>query len=153
MISNDVILNVSSLMMLFFLFAWGGCFFIFVYRVLGGPKVGRDSLLYFDFIFFKNNALANISLSFLVLGYISAAFVEYRRGGDSLMLLANLMGGGAFLFFGIYGKCFCHDAFEDKKPFFFIDIFLKKVDFQFGSVFLWLSRLLYIAWLILLIFR
>ncbi|HGV7206415.1 TPA: hypothetical protein J6060_RS22185, partial [Escherichia coli] len=78
---------------------WGGCFFIFVYRVLGGPKVGRDSLLYFDFIFFKNNALANISLSFLVLGYISAAFVEYRRGGDSLMLLANLMGGGAFLFF------------------------------------------------------
>lgn len=135
MISNDVILNVSSLMMLFFLFAWGGCFFIFVYRVLGGPKVGRDSLLYFDFIFFKNNALANISLSFLVLGYISAAFVEYRRGGDSLMLLANLMGGGAFLFFGIYGKCFCHDAFEDKKPFFLLTFSSRKLIFNLVQYF------------------
>lgn len=63
MISNDVILNVSSLMMLFFLFAWGGCFFIFVYRVLGGPKVGRDSLLYFDFIFFLRIMLLQIFLS------------------------------------------------------------------------------------------
>ncbi|XQK75905.1 hypothetical protein ACOI35_20800 [Escherichia coli] len=104
MISSDIILNASSLMMLFFLFAWGGCFFIFVYRVLGGPKVGRDSLLYFDFIFFKNNALANISLSFLVLGYISAAFVEYRRGGDSLMLLANLMGEELFFFLVYMGN-------------------------------------------------
>lgn len=123
MISSDVILNVSSLMMLFFLFAWGVCFFIFVYRVLGGPKVGRDSLLYFDFIFFKNNVLANISLSFLVLGYISAALVEYRRGGDSLILLANLMGGGAFLFFGVYGKYFYHDAIEDKKYSFLLMFF------------------------------
>ncbi|EMB2781816.1 hypothetical protein U8017_005005, partial [Escherichia coli] len=136
MISNDVILNVSSLMMLFFLFAWGGCFFIFVYRVLGGPRVGRDSLLYFNFIFFKNSVLANVALYFLVLGYMSAAFVEYRREDDFLMLLANLMGGGAFLFFGIYGKYFYHDAIEDKKPFFFINVFLKKIDSQFGSVFL-----------------
>ncbi|EOT8893584.1 hypothetical protein ACKXKQ_004309 [Escherichia coli] len=98
MISNDVILNVSSLMMLFFLFAWGGCFFIFVYRVLGGPRVGRDSLLYFNFIFFKNSVLANVALYFLVLGYMSAAFVEYRREDDFLMLLANLM-GGRFSFF------------------------------------------------------
>ncbi|EQB9264029.1 hypothetical protein ACYYI6_004718 [Escherichia coli] len=98
MISNDVILNVSSLMMLFFLFAWGGCFFIFVYRVLGGPRVGRDSLLYFNFIFFKNSVLANVALYFLVLGYMSAAFVEYRREDDFLMLLANLMGGALFFF-------------------------------------------------------
>ena len=53
MISNDVILNVSSLMMLFFFVCMGGGFFFFVYRVLGGPKVGRDSLLYFDFIFLR----------------------------------------------------------------------------------------------------
>lgn len=53
MISSDIILNASSLMMLFFLFAWGVCFFIFVYRVLGGPRVGRDSLLYFNFIFLR----------------------------------------------------------------------------------------------------
>ncbi|MGT3873691.1 hypothetical protein [Escherichia coli] len=98
MISSDIILNASSLMMLFFLFAWGGCFFIFVYRVLGGPRVGRDSLLYFNFIFFKNSVLANVALYFLVLGYMSAAFVEYRREDDFLMLLANLMGGALFFF-------------------------------------------------------
>ncbi len=97
MISSDIILNASSLMMLFFLFAWGGGF-IFVYRVLGGPRVGRDSLLYFNFIFFKNSVLANVALYFLVLGYMSAAFVEYRREDDFLMLLANLMGGALFFF-------------------------------------------------------
>ncbi|WP_244577014.1 hypothetical protein [Escherichia coli] len=98
MISSDIILNASSLMMLFFLFAWGGCFFIFVYRVLGGPRVGRDSLLYFNFIFFKNSVLANVALYFLVLGYMSAALVEYRREDDFLMLLATLMGGALFFF-------------------------------------------------------
>ncbi len=72
--------------------------FIFVYRVLGGPRVGRDSLLYFNFIFFKNSVLANVALYFLVLGYMSAAFVEYRREDDFLMLLANLMGGALFFF-------------------------------------------------------
>ncbi len=96
---------------------------IFVYRVLGGPRVGRDSLLYFNFIFFKNSVLANVAFYFLVLGYMSAAFVEYRREDDFLMLLANLMGGGAFLSFGIYGKYFYHDAIEDKKPFFLLMFF------------------------------
>ncbi len=52
MISNDTVLNTSSLMMFLFLFAWGICFVIFIYKVLGGPKVGRDSFLYFNFIFF-----------------------------------------------------------------------------------------------------
>lgn len=51
MISNDLVSNVSSFMLLFFLILWGGCFFIFVYRYLGGPKVGKDSLLYFNYIF------------------------------------------------------------------------------------------------------
>ncbi|EOT8212269.1 hypothetical protein [Escherichia albertii] len=54
---------------------------------------------------------------------MSAAFVEYRREDDFLMLLANLMGGGAFLSFGIYGKYFYHDAIEDKKPFFLLMFF------------------------------
>lgn len=91
--------------------------------MLGGPRVGRDSLLYFNFIFFKNSVLANVAFYFLVLGYMSAAFVEYRREDDFLMLLANLMGGGAFLSFGIYGKYFYHDAIEDKKTFFLLMFF------------------------------
>lgn len=51
MISNDIVINTLSLMMLFFLFAWGGGV-IYIYKVLGGPKVGMDSFLYFNFIFF-----------------------------------------------------------------------------------------------------
>ncbi|WP_032984449.1 hypothetical protein, partial [Cronobacter condimenti] len=137
MISNDTVLNTSSLMMFLFLFAWGICFVIFIYKVLGGPKVGRDSFLYFNFIFFKRDTLANISLCFFVLSYLSQALAEYRRGFDDLTLLANLMGGGSFLLFGIYGKYFYCDTIEDENPFFFINIFLRKVDFRFGSLFLW----------------
>ncbi|EKS7794163.1 hypothetical protein JGK43_002498 [Edwardsiella piscicida] len=153
MISNDMIINTSSLIMLFFLLAWGGCFFVFVYKKLGEPKVSRDSLLYFNFMFFKRGALASFSISFLVLGYMSAAFVEYRREFNELILLANLMGGMSFFLFAIYGRYFYHDDIEDKKSFFFIKVFLTEIDFYFGSVFLWLSRLTYIAWLLLLIFN
>lgn len=152
MISNDIVINTLSLMMLFFLFAWGGCFFIYIYKVLGGPKVGTDSFLYFNFIFFKRKTLANISFCFFVLSHIFQALAEYRRGGDDLMLLANLMGGASYLLFGIYGKYFYCDIVEDEKPFFFISVFLTKVDFQFSSVFLWSSRISYIVWLFLLFF-
>lgn len=120
MISNDIVINTLSLMMLFFLFAWGGCFFIYIYKVLGGPKVGTDSFLYFNFIFFKRKTLANISFCFFVLSHIFQALAEYRRGGDDLMLLANLMGGASYLLFGIYGKYFYCDIVEDEKPFFLL---------------------------------
>lgn len=118
MISNDMVLNTSAFIMLFFLLAWGACFFVFVYKRFGGPKVGKDSLLYFNFMFFKRDVLANISLAFLVLGYTSAAFLEYRREFDYLMLLANLAGGMSFLLFAIHGKYFYQGVIEHEKSFF-----------------------------------
>ncbi|RRN94827.1 hypothetical protein [Pectobacterium aquaticum] len=147
MISNDIILNSSSFMMLFFLSLWGVCFFIFVYRNLGGPKVGKDSLLYFNFIFFKHNILSNCALIFLVLGYIAAAIAEYRREFNSFLLMSNLAGGVSFFFFALYGKYFYQGLIDDEKSFFFIRIFLTKLDLSFGAIFLWLSRFAYITWL------
>jgi hypothetical protein len=151
MISNDMVLNTSAFIMLFFLLAWGGCFFIFVYKRLGGPKVGKDSLLYFNFMFFKCDGLSNFSLAFLLLGYISAAIVEYRREFDDLMLLANFFGTCSFLLFAIYGRFFYHGKVGYEKTFFFVKVFLVKFDLTFGSVPLWLSRLAYITWIIIAI--
>lgn len=151
MISNDIVLNTSAFIMLFFLLAWGTCFFVFVYKSLGGPKVGKDSLLYFNFMFFKREVLANISLAFLVLGYISAALLEYQREFDDFMLFANLAGGISFLLYAIYGRYFFNAEIEYEKSLFFIKIFLTRLDFTFGSVFLWLSRLTYITWLVVFV--
>lgn len=151
MISSDIICNASSLMMLFFLLLWGVCFFIFVYKRLGGPKVGKDSLLYFNFMFFKHDILSNCALIFLVFGYISAAIVEYRRGFDNLILVSNLSGGISFFLYALYGKYFYQGLVDDEKPFFFIKVFLTKLDISFGAIFLWLSRLAYITWLIVFI--
>jgi len=39
MISNDMVLNTSAFIMLFFLLAWGACFLVFVYKRLGVQKV------------------------------------------------------------------------------------------------------------------
>ncbi|MEI7124032.1 hypothetical protein WCU76_02730 [Pectobacterium versatile] len=123
MISNDIILNSSSFMMLFFLLLWGVCFFIFVYRNLGGPKVGKDSLLYFNFMFFKHNILSNCALIFLVLGYVAAAIAEYRREFNGLLLMSNLAGGGSFFFFALYGKYFYQGLIDDEKSFFLLRFF------------------------------
>lgn len=151
MISSDIILNSSSFMMLFFLSLWGVCFFIFVYRNLGGPKVGKDCLLYFNFMFFKHNILSNCALIFLVLGHIAAAIAEYRREFNSLLLMSNLAGGVSFFFFALYGKCFYQELTDDEKSFLFIKVFLTKLDLSFGAIFLWLSRVAYITWLIVFI--
>lgn len=151
MISNDIIFNASSFMLLFFLLLWGGCFFIFVYRVLGGAKVGKDAFLYFNYMFFKRGALSNCALLFLVLGYVMAALAEYRRGADGFLLISNLSGGVSFFLFALYGKYFHKGLTDDEKPFYFIKVFLTKLDLSFGSIFLWLSRLAYVTWLIVFI--
>ncbi|MFD3242598.1 hypothetical protein ACE2AK_26150 [Rahnella perminowiae] len=149
MISNDIILNASSFMLLLLLLLWGMCFFIFLYRNLGGPKVGKDSLLYFNYMFFKRDILSSCALIFLVLGYVAAAIAEYRRGVDNLSLISNLSGGISFLLFALYGKYFYQGLIDDEKPFFFIKVFLTKLDLSFGAIFLWLSRLAYVIWLII----
>lgn len=122
MISNDIILNASSFMLLLLLL-WGVCFFIFVYRNLGGIKVGKDSLLYFNYMFFKRDILSNSALIFLVLGYVAAAIAEYRREFDNLSLISNLFGGMSFFLFALYGKYFYQGLIDDKKPFFLLRFF------------------------------
>lgn len=153
MVSDDMTLNTSALLMLFFLAAWGTCFFVFVYKKYGGPKAGRDAFLYFNFMFFKKDILSNTALTFLVLSYISAAFLGYRREFDDLKLFADLSGGISFLLFSIYGKYFFHDYIEYEKPFFFVRVFLTKLDLNSGSVFLWSSRISYLTWLVVFIIK
>ncbi|URQ62207.1 hypothetical protein LQ939_08155 [Pantoea alhagi] len=123
MISNDNILNASAFVMLLLLLLWGMCFFLFVYKRLGGPKLGKESFLYFNFMFFKRDVLSNFALIFLVLGYMAAAIVEYRRGFDELILASNLSGGVSFFLFALYGKYFYKEPIDDKKPFFLLRCF------------------------------
>lgn len=148
MTSNDMILNMSSIIMLTLLLSWGACFFIFVYKNLGGPKIGRDSLLYFNFMFFSRSVLSGLSLTFLVLAYMAAAITEYRRDFNDSMLIANVIGVISLLLFGLYGRFFYNYNIDDMKPFFFIKIFLTRIDFSFGSIFLWLSRFAYATWIV-----
>ncbi|EDW6064624.1 hypothetical protein YT14_002774 [Salmonella enterica subsp. enterica serovar Oslo] len=153
MISNDVILNTASFIMLALLLFWGVCFFIFTYKKVGGPKVGKESLLYFNFMFFKRDVLSTLALSSLVLAYVVAAIAEFRRGSDDLLLIANLTGSVSFVLFGIYGRYFYQDYLDDKKPFFFIKVFLSNLDLTFNSIFLWLSRIAYFTWVVITISR
>ena len=92
--------------------------------------------------------LSNIALSSLVLAYIAAAISEFRKNADDIMLVANLLGSASFILFGIYGRYFYQDCIDEKKPLFFIEIFLSKLDFAFGSAFLWLSRITYLTWVV-----
>jgi len=109
MISNDIILNASSFMLLLLLLLWEGCFFVFIYRNFGGTKVGKDSLLYFNYMFFKRDFLSSSALIFLVLGYVAAAIAEYRRDFDNLLLVSNLSGGISFFSLQCMGNIFIKD--------------------------------------------
>lgn len=153
MISNDIVFNVLSMMMLFSLIMFAGCFFIFVYKVLGGPKVGRDSFLFFNFIFFRHSILSGLALIFLVLAYMAEAFAHFREDAGIIPLLANASGSLSILLFGIYGKYLYRGVIDDENPFFFIKVFLTKIGFSFADVLLWLSRFTYIAWIVIVFYN
>lgn len=153
MISNDIIVNTFSFIMLALLLLWGICFFIFTYKKIGGPRIGKESLLYFNFMFFKKDTLSTVALSSLVLAYMAAAVCEFRRGSDDLLLTANLAGSVSFIFFGVYGRFFYRKEHDDKNPFFFIKVFLVSMDLTLNSIFLWFSRLAYFTWVVITISR
>ena len=84
---------------------------------------------------------------------MTAAIAEFRRNSDDLLLIANLTGSVSFVLFGIYGRYFYRDYLDDKKPFFFIKVFLSNLDITFNSILLWLSRIAYLTWVIITISR
>lgn len=148
MISDDIILNTFALVKIFSMFAFGVCFFIFVRKILGGAAVGKDSFLFFNYMIFKRSVLSNSSVIIFFLALFAAVVVEFRRRGNDIALLANIAGGVSFPLFAAYGKFFYKGVVADKKPFFFIKVFLTELDFSLGSFFLWLSRCAYLVWIV-----
>jgi hypothetical protein len=116
------------------------------------PKVGRDSFLFFNFIFFRRNILSGLALIFLVLAYMAEAFAQFREGAGIILLLANASGSLSILLFGIYGKYLYRGVIDD-KTLFFIKVFLTKIGFSFADVLLLLSRFTYIAWIVITIYN
>lgn len=151
MISNDSIFNLAALGMLMLMFLWAICFFVFVYKKLGGPKVGRDALYFLNYMFFKKEFLSNLSLLLLLLAYILGAVIIYRQNFIFLLLLGNLSGATSLLLFSVYGRYFYNEIFDEKDKFIFLRVFLTEFDFSLNSIFLWLSRLMYAVWIILFI--
>ncbi|MDN0117975.1 hypothetical protein QVN83_03185 [Yersinia frederiksenii] len=147
MISNDFIFYFSLLLAIFFMVTLTIFFVFFIYKELGGVKVGRDSFLFFDYMLFGSGWKANIPVLSMLLAFISLAFLEYIRGNDSDFYV-NAIGFIAIFLFFVHCRFFSTINYSrDNKIKFIGELFY---NFKFSPRFsiLWLSRVCYIAWVI-----
>lgn len=144
----DNLYSINMILMLFLMLLFSACFVRFIYKELGGVKVGRDSFLFFDYMLFCSGWKANLPASTLALVSIFGSLYEYIKTDDMKTLYASIICFFAALALFIHCRFFSDIFYDGKKIKFIRELFLNfKINLRY--VFLWLSRALYIAFIIL----
>jgi hypothetical protein len=91
-------------------------FFVrFIYKELGGVKVGKDSLLFFDFMLFSSGWKSNIPALAMLLAIIFGNCFDYFRNHDIAVIYVNTIGVIAMFFFFIHCRVFSQVIYDGKK--------------------------------------
>ncbi|EDB5720651.1 hypothetical protein A9563_08940 [Salmonella enterica subsp. enterica serovar Rubislaw] len=131
------------------MFVFFAFFVLFIYKELGGIKVGRDSFLFFDYMFFGSGWKANIpSMSMLIVALMGLA-QDYIKNYNFENLLINSLGVLAAVLFFIHGRFLSGVSYSNGKKIIFFRELLWRGGLKPHFVVLWLSRLLYIAFFVL----
>jgi len=81
-------------------------FVFFIYKELGGVKVGRDSFLFFDYMFFSSGWRANLPAFVILLTLLLGNLIDYKRVGDVNNVYINSIGILAMIFLFIHCRFF-----------------------------------------------
>lgn len=120
------------------------CFVRFVYKDLGGVKVGKDAFLFFDYMFFGSGWKSNLPVLAFILTLVFGNCFDYIKDHDSNTIQISMIGFLAMTMFFIHCRFFSKLSFDAQKIKFIKEFALNfKVNSRY--VFLWGSRLLYLA--------
>ena len=150
MISNNYFFYFSAVGLAISLAALAIIFFLFVYKVLGGAKPGKDVLVFSDYLFFGRNTGSNLAALLLIFIYCFGLTLEFNRANDPIALLNNIPGVLAVILFILHGKFLSGLVYNSNGKILFIKEFFLRGGLSKCLLLLWLSRLLYVVWFILL---
>lgn len=144
-LNNIYFINLATILLCMLVFI---AFFVrFTYKELGGVKVGKDSLLFFDFMLFSSGWKSNIPALAMLLAIIVGNCFDYFRNHDIAVIYVNTIGVIAMFFFFIHCRVFSQVIYDGKKI-----QFIKELFFNYtispSYIFLWLSRVFYILLII-----
>lgn len=149
MTSNDFYFYVFLFSSVFFMFVFFAFFVFFIYKELGGVKVGRDSFLFFDYMFFGSGWKADLPSMSMLIVVLTGLAQDYIKNYNLENLFINFLGVLAAVLFFIHGRFLSGISYRNGEKIIFFRELLWGGGLKPHFVVLWLSRLLYIAFFVL----
>lgn len=148
MTSNDFYFYILLFASIFFMFVFFAFFVRFIYKELGGVKVGRDSFLFFDYMLFGSGWRSDIPSISIFLILLTGLAQDYVKNYSFENLYINSLGFFAVFLFFVHGRFLSGVSYSNgKKIMFFRELLWGGIAPRF--VVLWLSRLLYVVFFVL----
>lgn len=120
-------------------------FVLFIYKELGGVKVGRDSFLFFDYMLFCSGWKAEVPALSMLLVMILGNILDYSKDKNVEILYMNCIGILAVIFLFIHCRCLSGIRYYNDKKIKFLRELLWGFKMRPRFAVLWLSRLSYIT--------
>jgi len=135
---------ISIFFILLSMIVFFACFVHFICKELGGVRIGRDTFLFFDFMFFGSGFKSNIATLAMAVIILFSRLSVYGKSHDLTALYEGFISFFAMFFLLMHCRFFSQISY-DKGSIklireFFLNLKLTKMFF-----FLWLSRVFYIA--------
>lgn len=143
MILNNVysvtLLSMLAISMLAFIVLFG----IFIYKDLGGVKFGRDSFLFFDYVFFCSNWRANASALSIFGVFVFGCGLNYIQNINSANILIDLIWLIGIILFFIHCRFLSNVEYEHKKGIAFAKELFLNIKINPRLILLWGARILF----------
>lgn len=143
MILNNFITTSSLVLLALSMLAFIILFAVFIYKDLGGIKFGRDSFLFFDYVFFSSERRANISALSVFCVFLFGLVFNYNYDAASQSILIDMAWILGVVLFFIHCRFFSKLKYEKKKMIFIRELMFN-IKIQSRFTILWLARGLFV---------
>lgn len=143
MISNDILSSFLLFMLALSILCFTILFALFIYKELGGVKFGRDSFLFFDYIFFCSGMKPNISALSVFFVFLFGVSLDYNLNTHFGNSLGDILWGVGIVLFFIHCRFYSNLEYKKNRIAFIRELFLN-MNIQPRLIFLWLARVLFV---------
>jgi hypothetical protein len=135
---------ISLALVLLCMLVFFACFVRFIYKELGGIKVGKDSLLFFDFMLFGSGWKSDTPVVAMAGALFFGNLFDYIRNYNIAVVYINIIGFLATFLLFVHCRFLSGIIYNGNGIKFTRELFLNfKPSPKY--IFLWLSRILYIT--------
>lgn len=113
MILNDLFYYFYIIAIFLFMSIFMAFFVRFIYSELGGVKIGKDSFLFFDYIFFGSGWKSNLPALAMIPVLVFGDLFDFIRGCNIENLRVNVIGFFFMIFLFIHCRFFSNIKYDE----------------------------------------